>query len=76
MRLNMPCAPAGTQFMHKQDIQTIVDAAFETADTIVGARTWKTAEDASAMHDLIFWDMLAKYLPDMSIADVQRFRPS
>ncbi len=75
MRLNKQCAPAGNQFMHKQDIQTIVDAACETADTIVGARTWKTVEDANAMHDLIFWDMLTKYLPDMCIADVQRFRP-
>jgi hypothetical protein len=75
MRLNKQCAPAGNQFMHKQDIQTIVNAACETADSIVGARTWKTVEDASAMHDLIFWDMLAKYLPDMCIADVQRLRP-
>lgn len=56
--------------MHKQDIKTIVDAANETADTIVGARQWKTAEDASAMHDVIFWDMIAKQLPNMSIADL------
>jgi hypothetical protein len=56
--------------MHKQYIQTIVEAACETADTIVGAREWDTAEDASAMHDLIFWDMIAKQLPDISVADL------
>ncbi|EIF35651.1 hypothetical protein BCh11DRAFT_03477 [Burkholderia sp. Ch1-1] len=56
--------------MHTQDIQTIVSAARETADAIVGARQWKTAEDASAMHDVIFWDMLAKRLPDANIADL------
>jgi hypothetical protein len=56
--------------MHKQDIQKIVDAASETADTIVGARQWRTAEDASAMHDVIFWDMLAKQLPSMSITEL------
>ncbi|MGA9916373.1 hypothetical protein [Paraburkholderia sp.] len=56
--------------MHKQDIQKIVDAASETADTIVGARQWRTAEDASAMHDVIFWDMLAKQLPNISIAEL------
>ena len=56
--------------MHKQDIKTIVDAANETADTIVGARQWRTAEDASAMHDVIFWDMIARQLPDMSLADL------
>lgn len=57
-------------FMHKQDIQTIVSAARETADSIVGAREWKSAEDASAMHDVIFWDMVAKRLPDTNIADL------
>ncbi|MFM0281996.1 hypothetical protein P0D75_28695 [Paraburkholderia sediminicola] len=56
--------------MHKQDIQKIVDAASETADTIVGARQWRTAEDASAMHDVIFWDMIAKQLPNISIAEL------
>ncbi|MFM0211297.1 hypothetical protein PQQ96_28260 [Paraburkholderia sediminicola] len=56
--------------MHRQDIQTIVNAACETADSIVGAREWDTAEDASAMHDLIFWDMIGKQLPDISAADV------
>ncbi|AXF06335.1 hypothetical protein CUJ88_44320 (plasmid) [Paraburkholderia hospita] len=56
--------------MHKQDIQNIVEAACETADSIVGARAWKTAEDASAMHDVIFWDMVARQLPDMTIADL------
>ncbi|WP_040123858.1 hypothetical protein [Paraburkholderia xenovorans] len=56
--------------MHKQDIQTVVSAARETADSIVGARVWKTAEDANAMHDVIFWDMVAKRLPDTSIADL------
>jgi hypothetical protein len=56
--------------MHKQEIQKIVDAASETADTIVGARQWRTAEDASAMHDVIFWDMLAKQLPNISIAEL------
>ncbi|NPT56840.1 hypothetical protein [Paraburkholderia elongata] len=56
--------------MHKQDIQTIVSAARETADSIVGAREWKTAEDANAMHDVIFWDMLAKRLPNTNIADL------
>jgi phosphoribosyl-ATP pyrophosphohydrolase len=56
--------------MHKQDIQKIVDAASETADTIVGARQWRTAEVASAMHDVIFWDMLAKQLPNISIAEL------
>ena len=57
-------------FMRKEDIKTIVDAACETADAIVGARAWKTAEDASAMHDLIFWDIIAKQLPGVSIADL------
>ncbi|MFM0502664.1 hypothetical protein [Paraburkholderia caffeinilytica] len=56
--------------MHKQHIKTIVDAANETADTIVGARQWRTAEDASAMHDVIFWDMIAKQLPNVSITDL------
>lgn len=56
--------------MHKQDIQKIVDAAYETADSIVGARAWKTAEDASAMHDIIFWETLAKQLPDITIVDL------
>ncbi|CAB3693984.1 hypothetical protein LMG24238_03264 [Paraburkholderia sediminicola] len=56
--------------MHKQDIKTIVDAASETADSIVGARQWTTAEDASAMHDVIFWDVISKQLPNMSIADL------
>lgn len=56
--------------MQKQDIQTIVSAARETADSIVGAREWKTAEDASAMHDVIFWDMVAKRLPDTNLADL------
>lgn len=61
---------ADNPFMHKQDIKTIVDAASETADTIVGARRWRTAEEASAMHDVIFWDMIAKQLPDISIAEL------
>jgi hypothetical protein len=61
---------ADNPFMHKQDIKTIVDAASETADTIVGARRWRTAEEASAMHDVIFWDMIAKQLPDVSIAEL------
>lgn len=56
--------------MYKQDIKTIVDAASETADSIVGARQWRTTEDASAMHNVIFWDMIAKQLPNMSIADL------
>ena len=56
--------------MHKQDIKSIVDAAKETADTLVGARQWRTAEDASAMHDLIFWDMVAKKLPNISMAEL------
>lgn len=56
--------------MRIEEIQTIINAASETADSIVGAREWITAEDASAMHDLIFWDMLAKQLPDISVADL------
>ncbi|MFL9989973.1 hypothetical protein PQR34_12725 [Paraburkholderia sediminicola] len=56
--------------MHRQDILTIVNAARETADSIVGAREWDMAEDASAMHDLIFWDMIGKQLPDVSVAEV------
>ncbi|SFU24831.1 hypothetical protein [Paraburkholderia aspalathi] len=56
--------------MHRQDIQTIVNAACETADSIVGAREWDTIEDAIAMHDLIFWDMIGKQLPDITAADV------
>ncbi|PRY04139.1 MULTISPECIES: hypothetical protein [unclassified Paraburkholderia] len=56
--------------MRIEEIQTIVSAASETADSIVGAREWTTAEDASAMRDLIFWDMLAKQLPDISVADL------
>jgi len=69
MKLNaLPVTVKG--FMRKQDIQNIVSAARETADSIVGAREWKTAEDASAMHDVIFWDLLAKRLPDTNIADL------
>lgn len=56
--------------MHKEDIQAIVSAARETADSIVGAREWKTAEDAKAMHAVILWDMLAKRLPSKNIADL------
>jgi hypothetical protein len=56
--------------MHKQDIQTIVSAARETADSIVGAREWRTAEDATAMRAVIFWDMLVKRLPETNIADL------
>lgn len=56
--------------MRIEEIQTIINAAFETADSIVGAREWTTAEDASAMHDIIFWDMLSKQLPDISVADL------
>lgn len=56
--------------MHRHDIQTIVNAACETADSIVGAREWDKADDARAMHDLIFWDMLGKQLPDINAADV------
>ncbi|GAB7522257.1 hypothetical protein [Paraburkholderia sp. 2C] len=56
--------------MHRQDIQRIVDAAHETADAIVGARAWKTAEDASDMRDVIFWDLLAKQLPEMTVAQI------
>lgn len=56
--------------MRIEEIQTIIDAASETADAIVGAREWATPEDASAMHDLIFWDILAKQLPDISVADL------
>lgn len=56
--------------MRIEEIQTIVSAASETADSIVGAREWTTAEDANAMRDLIFWDMLAKQLPDISVADL------
>ncbi|MFM0239108.1 hypothetical protein [Paraburkholderia phytofirmans] len=56
--------------MRIEEIQTIISAAFETADSIVGAREWTTAEDASAMHDIIFWDMLSKQLPDISVVDL------
>jgi hypothetical protein len=56
--------------MHKQDIQKIVSAARETADSIVGAREWRTAEDATAMRAVIFSDMLVKRLPDTNIADL------
>ncbi|MET3230822.1 UNVERIFIED_ORG: hypothetical protein ABIC54_003018 [Burkholderia sp. 1263] len=56
--------------MHKKDIQAIVDAALETANTIVGAREWNSVEDASAMHDVIFWEMIVKRLPDMTMADL------
>ncbi|MFB9124756.1 hypothetical protein E2553_28155 [Paraburkholderia dipogonis] len=56
--------------MRIEEIQTIINAAFETADSIVGAREWTTAEDANAMHDLIVWDMLSKQLPDISVADL------
>ncbi|MGF6812852.1 hypothetical protein OKW30_008069 [Paraburkholderia sp. Clong3] len=56
--------------MRKEDIRTIVEAACETADSIVGARAWKTEEDASAMHDVIFWDMLTKQLPGYTVAEV------
>jgi hypothetical protein len=56
--------------MHQQDIQRIVDAAQETADAIVGAREWRTVEDASDMRDVIFWDLLAKQLPEMTVAQI------
>ncbi|MFL9911334.1 hypothetical protein [Paraburkholderia sp. RL17-337-BIB-A] len=56
--------------MDIQEIQKIVSAASETADAIVGAREWNTVEDANAMHDLIFWDMVAKQLPHISIAEL------
>jgi hypothetical protein len=56
--------------MHQQDIQRIVDAARETADAIVGAREWRTAEDASDMRDVLFWDLLAKQLPQMTVAQI------
>jgi hypothetical protein len=57
--------------MRIEEFQAIVNAASETAEAIVGAREWATAEDASAMYDLIFWDMLAKKLPNISIAYLQ-----
>jgi phosphoribosyl-ATP pyrophosphohydrolase len=56
--------------MHQHDILSIVDAAHETADAIVGAREWRTPEDASDMRDVIFWDLLAKQLPDMTVAQI------
>jgi len=56
--------------MQREDIQNIVSAARETADSVVGAREWKTAEDASAMRDLIFWDMVAKRLPNTDLAEL------
>lgn len=69
MKLNaLPVTAKG--FMRKQDIQNIISAALETADSIVGAREWRTAEDASPMHDVMFWDLLAKRLPDANIADL------
>lgn len=57
-------------FMHIEDLKQIVEAASETADTLVGARAWKSAEDARAMHDAIFWDMIARRLPDVSVAEL------
>ncbi|MFT4068072.1 hypothetical protein [Paraburkholderia sp.] len=57
--------------MHTQEILTIVNAACETADSIVGVRKWNTVEDANAMHDLIFWDMLAKRLPNITIDELK-----
>jgi hypothetical protein len=59
--------------MHNQYIQSVVEAARETADSIVGSRVWATIEDADAMHDVIFWDMIAKRLPDVTIAAVLSF---
>ena len=56
--------------MRKQYIQAIVDAACETADTIVGARQGNTDADARAMHELIFWDMIARKLPNVSVAEL------
>ncbi|RKR31660.1 hypothetical protein [Paraburkholderia sp. BL17N1] len=46
--------------MQKQAIHTIDNSACETADSIFGARERNMAEDANAMHDLIFWDMLGE----------------
>jgi hypothetical protein len=57
--------------MNTQEILTVIIAACETADSIVGVRDWKTAEDADAMHNLIFWDMLAKRLPDISTEQLE-----
>lgn len=61
---------ADNPFMQRQEIKTIVDAANETADAIVGAKKWNTAEEASAMHDIIFWDILTKKFPNVSVADL------
>jgi hypothetical protein len=57
-------------FMRKQEIQSIVFAARETAYSIVGARAWETTEDATAMYDVIFWSILAKQLPKTNIDDL------
>ena len=56
--------------MNKQEIQNIIEAACETADSIVGARAWKTPEDAKIMHDVIFLEMLAKHLQGLTIAEL------
>ncbi|MEM5292438.1 hypothetical protein [Paraburkholderia sabiae] len=64
---------ADKPIMHKQYIQSVVETARETADSIVGARVWATIEDADAMHDVIFWDMIARRLPDVTMASVLSF---
>ncbi|MDQ7982037.1 hypothetical protein QYH69_32960 [Paraburkholderia sp. SARCC-3016] len=56
--------------MHQQDIRRIVEAANETADAIVGAREWRTADDAGDMRDVIFWELLAKQLPQLTVAEI------
>jgi len=61
---------ADNALMHKQDIQIVVEGARETADAIVGAREWRTVEDAGDMRDVIFWDLLSKQLPDMTVAEI------
>lgn len=61
---------ADNPFMLRQEIKTIVDAANETADAMVGAKQWNTAEEASAMHDVIFWDILTKKFPNICVADL------
>jgi hypothetical protein len=62
--------------MQNLDIKPIVDAARETANSIVGARQWHSLEDAEAIRDVIFWDMLNKRLPEHRVHQLRAYLQS
>jgi hypothetical protein len=62
--------------MQNLDIKPIVDAARETANSIVGARQWRSLEDALAIRDVIFWDMLHKQVPENRMHQLRAYLQS